>query len=1329
MKKIQTMKRIWLSLPLIVLSMMVIAGVGNAAQQYQGLCSYVRIEILQELTLERIGFLATLTVTNNEGDASITNFSAALTFAHEIEGGVLEDASSLFFVQPPKISGVSSIDGAGIIAPGQTARVEWFIIPKLSAGGTTPDGLRYQIGALLAGYIYGQEISQDVFQVLPDTITVKPDPELEITYFQPRDVDGDNPFTPDIVESPIPFTLGVLVKNSGYGVARKVKIASEQPRIVENLQGLLVVPRLIGARVDDQPTDNTTLTVDLGDIQPGSCRKGAWDMITSLSGEFTEFKASYTHAPELGGEETSLIKDINAYFIVHEVLNDQPGRDNLLDFLAEVGGDEQLIPDTLFESDCNTLPVNRLTDVAVLNFQNRVATVRATADFENWVFMRLDDPGQARYPIESVVRSDGKVLNPNNYWTHIRYRKPDNAKLTYLNIFDFVGLGEYQYTVTYQPLGEDTEPPVTTLLVSGPSQKRDGIYYVLPESQLFFITDDDSPTGTYYKLDDAPDFVPAYPFSIEDGGEHTVEYYSRDIEGNEETPQTATVVVSVTDPGIENLESDTDELFIAGDSISVRPTSVTVGFSGVMTASRLDALVEVFRGVFAYPTVVGVPSSPTADDSANLTVGGENVDYYRYRVGGGDWSGERAVSEPILLSGLSGTVQVSVSGRSRNGDYHPDEEAVTVTWRVDPGAADIVVSGTPATPARSSQATLSVAGSDHYCYRVDGTYYQPDEGAGSTVELSRLADGEHRVEVLARSDAGSACPGDVPGTAVNWTVDRQYGLRFPIETRVRYEEIGQVDGNPIEYVWDGRTDGGSVAPPGWYSIKITVQDGLGRSASVVQLVYVGDMIAGGALLSDAGNARQKEVHAFGRRVVWQDQRSGDWDIYALDLLDETAVPVRITTTELNQERPRTDGRFVVWEDRRPDGNWDVWCKDLETGDPAFAVTATAGFDERKPVIYWPWVVYQSKSIANPSAPYQLFSRNLLTAETQAVDSTTQDQLDPSIHKQRVVWQDFRDVGYGEIYMKDLHSGIVQRITNDPGGQYYPVIFEPWIVWADNRDLQFDLYGLNWNRGGEVRLTETPEDETRPQVNGEWVVYQEDSAGEADINLRVLHLSNLANIQLTNEQSEKEKPCMASGKLFWVDLRNGFRQVMAGPVPDLQPVFNNRNTVAVTQGMVDNQGDAYTLLELWNSQAGVLELTRYTSLLPQPAAETVTWSGSGPAGTNFTLERGDFLWVGFNQTHILDLGNRTCEPLTLVAGTNVFSYTCFPDHYSAYRLVRELGAANVQALRVLDAKTGRWQAAVVSDGQVVGADFNIPSVAVLMLELNSALGEWRPGETP
>jgi beta propeller repeat protein len=562
---------------------------------------------------------------------------------------------------------------------------------------------------------------------------------------------------------------------------------------------------------------------------------------------------------------------------------------------------------------------------------------------------------------------------------------------------------------------------------------------------------------------------------------------------------------------------------------------------------------------------------------------------------------------------------------------------------------------------------------------------------------------------------------------VSWIIDRHYGLSFPSERRVRYEDLGQVDGNPAEFVWDGRTDSGAVAPPGWYTVLITVTDGLGRSGKAVKLVYVGDMVAGGMPLSDAGNAGQKEAHSFGKWAVWQDQRSGNWDIYAKDLRDDIVPAFAVAENIYNQERPRTDGRYVVWEDRQADGTWDIWAKDLDSIDPIFPVTETPGFDEKKPVVYWPWVVYQSKPVSDPDAPWQLMAHNLLTWTAEAIDTTTQDQLDPCVHRQRVVWQDFRDVGYGEIYLKDLKTGEVMRITDDPGGQYYPVIFDHWIVWSDNRNTQIDLYGYNLKRGVEIQLTDTPEDETRPYLNGDWLVYHEDSGGELNINLRLLHLANLASMQLTNEESRKENASMASSVLVWVDLVTGFRKVMGGPVPELQPVFNNQNTVAVTEGMLSNLGDAYTLLTLWNDQAGVMEITRYTSLLPQPVADTVTWGGSGPVGNNFALETGDFLWVRFNETNILDLGQGSCGTLDLAAGVNAFSYTCFPDGYSAYRMIRDLGLANVKSLRVLDSNTGIWQAALVNDGVIVGEDFRIPAVAVLMVDLNTAIGSWRPGE--
>jgi beta propeller repeat protein len=1132
-----------------------------------------------------------------------------------------------------------------------------------------------------------------------------------------------------MVEAPIPFTLGVLVKNVGYGMARAVSIQSEQPRIVENEQGLILVAQLLGARIDDEPTDYTSLNLEFGNVQPGKCRKGAWDMITSLSGEFQEFKASYTHASELGGRDTSIIKDLDAYFIIHEVRNDQPGRDNLLDFLADTVDDDEQMPDTLYESDCNTLPVNVLSDVELLEYNNYVATLRANADFENWVYFRLDDPAQAAYAIESVVRSDGKVLDENNYWTHIRYHPKTNAKLTYLNIFDFVTLGQYDYVVTYLPVQDDTDPPETMIRFAGEAHESAGVYYILPETQVYFVAEDVNTVSIFYRLDgDPPEFQPAYPFTIDEAGAHTVEYYSKDSFNNEEDVKIANLVVSSDYPAIENVAADTDELFVTGDAVSVRPNRTSIQFDGITTAAPLTGSVDVYRGVYGFVTLDGVPSSPTPLNDATIHVGGTHVDYYRYKINSGSWSSETESATPISLSGLeTGPIQLSVRGRSTLGDYLPDDQAVTVYWFVDPAAPGIGVTG-PETPNRSTEADLSVSGADYYCYRVDGQGYRPDPGSGTPVQLTGLSEGEHVVEVVSRGGSGEACPGDVSGTAYGWLIDRSYGFDLPEEARVYQTSLGEISGT-VEFAWDGRDDSGAVVTPGWYTVRVSVTDALGRTSYAVQWVQVGDMLADGRLLSDTGNAPQKEAHAVGSWAVWQDQRNGNWDIFAQDLTDPLATPVAMTTNPYNQERPRTDGTYVVWEDRQADGTWDIWAKNLLSDDPVFAVTETPDTDERKPVVYWPWVVYQAKPVSDPYAPWQLVAHNMLAGTTEPVDPTGQDQVDPAVHRQKVVWQDFRDAGPGEVYYRDLKTDDVQRITDDPGAQLWPVIFDPWIVWSDSRNGQLDLYGYNLARNAEIRLTSTPYNETRPHVNGKWAVFTEDSAGGLNTNIQILYLSNLATIQLTNMESEKEKPAMASGQLLWTDSRNGMKQVMIGTVPDLQPVFNNRNAVAVTAGMAALQQDAYTLLRTWNEHAGVTAITHYTAFLPQPVPETALWENGQPGGDNFTLEPGHFVWVKFDGSKIIDLGLSECGDLILAEGANVFSHACFPDHYTAYALIRDLGLSSVRAVRMLDSDTGFWKVASVVDGNIVGEDFNIPAIAVIMLDMEESVGPWRPGESP
>ncbi len=53
----------------------------------------------------------------------------------------------------------------------------------------------------------------------------------------------------DVVEPTIPFSLGILITNDGYGAARDLKITSGQPEIIDNEKGLLITFKIIGAQV------------------------------------------------------------------------------------------------------------------------------------------------------------------------------------------------------------------------------------------------------------------------------------------------------------------------------------------------------------------------------------------------------------------------------------------------------------------------------------------------------------------------------------------------------------------------------------------------------------------------------------------------------------------------------------------------------------------------------------------------------------------------------------------------------------------------------------------------------------------------------------------------------------------------------------------------------------------------------------------------------------------------------------------------------------------------------------------------------------------------
>jgi hypothetical protein len=451
----------------MVAATLVASVFGSAGLRAQAtVCARVVIQIEQELTLEREGFEARLGITNGLPSA-LENFQVTLKF-FDLAGNPVAvatqdapNAAGKFFyrIQTGYTQPVSVPSGAD-------QKVAYLIVPAVGAAGTSAGGTRYQVGATIKYTVAGRE---EIVEISPDEITVRPMPELQLQYFLPGDVFGDDPLTP-AVEPVVPFAFGVRVANhSAYATANKLKIQSGQPEIIDNDQGLLIDFRIIGSTVNGAASQ-PTLLADFGNVTPRGARVGNWIMTTSLSGKFVRFSAEVSHAPDLGGALTSLIPEdaISTHRLLGQVVTDLAGRDTVPDFLATdaMTGDYTVVK--LYESDNDEAsvtvtyyePGNAAISLASLGGMPPVygLTVGTAATLG---YVRTTSPFASDKQVRAV-RSDGKVLPAANSWVS-RTRTPEGVVSYWLNLFDTTITAGQTYTLTFTDPSQANRAPVLAL--------------------------------------------------------------------------------------------------------------------------------------------------------------------------------------------------------------------------------------------------------------------------------------------------------------------------------------------------------------------------------------------------------------------------------------------------------------------------------------------------------------------------------------------------------------------------------------------------------------------------------------------------------------------------------------------------------------------------------------------------------------------------------------------------------------------------------------------------------------------------------------------------
>jgi hypothetical protein len=435
-----------------------------------GVCAKVRLQLDQQATLTRAAFNGALEINNGSQLGALTGVKVTLDFRDEAGNSV----NDRFFVQPPRFTGLTAADGTGTLASNTRGSAQYTIIPTRTAASTAPTV--YTVGGSIR-YIDPDGGKEVVIPLTGATITVYPDPNLELDYFWQRDVIGDDPFTEE-VEPSEPFALGILVTNSGKGNAKNFKIASSQPKIVENEKGLLIDFKIIGSQVGTLPV-SPSLTVNFGNINAGETVVGQWLMESTLQGKFIDFTASFTHSDDLGGKATSLIDTVRIHELIRSVRVANPTDDSKPDFLVNDVPDADHLPDTLYFSGGGKAMVKIATDAdssGAVGSGSLTTTVSATMS-SGWNYFNLIDPG-AGYRISKITRSDGKELPAGSFWQTNRTFPASGSgavRENRLHIIDKDGTG--RYTVSYL-IDDSIAPQVVDVVDLSPDPQAGGVHSI-----------------------------------------------------------------------------------------------------------------------------------------------------------------------------------------------------------------------------------------------------------------------------------------------------------------------------------------------------------------------------------------------------------------------------------------------------------------------------------------------------------------------------------------------------------------------------------------------------------------------------------------------------------------------------------------------------------------------------------------------------------------------------------------------------------------------------------------------------------------------------------
>lgn len=378
-------------------------------------CSSITLQFTQKMVMTRQAFRGTLTVFNGNEQKAMKDAKLTLTVTDEKGNIAMSDKFQVNLENLKGFTGNKNFTDGWTLDAKQEGVATVLFIPTKKAAPTVET--RYAFGGTLS-YVdpfTGLEVTRDL---TPITLTVKPSPNLDLTYFMQRDIKGDDPLTKE-VEPSEEAEFSLLINNLGYGDATNVRMTTNQPEIVDNEKGLKVKFELMSSQLNGQEKTlalGGSVSTDFGTIPAHSTSYAQWWIKSSLLGHFTDYDVTATHLTSYDNKDLSLLNDVTIHELIRSI-DVTKGDKTLKGFMTNDIVDADDTPDMLYLSDGEIEKVNVAASSSITKTSDTEYTLTITPSEEGWNYGNLSDPTYGVSALKSVTRaSDGKQISLRNFW-------------------------------------------------------------------------------------------------------------------------------------------------------------------------------------------------------------------------------------------------------------------------------------------------------------------------------------------------------------------------------------------------------------------------------------------------------------------------------------------------------------------------------------------------------------------------------------------------------------------------------------------------------------------------------------------------------------------------------------------------------------------------------------------------------------------------------------------------------------------------------------------------------------------------------------------------